>query len=391
MLTTTKLTLTPPNGSETSLPLAKSPPATWTLVLLSTCSPATLTAIHNAIFSPVSVFGPARCAPPDGMTRGQSGQVLVPANLSARRAQALGLMTSGTFGHIGIGSLNSVALKRSLENRLRAMTAWDGPTLYRMIWKRRITPSGLSIPALRASNHSTFAKGSTLRPTIADLPQQPQNTPPNQLAGWATPATRDWKDSAGMSTATVNPDGTTRTRMDQLPRQALLSGWPTPMAGTPAQNGNNPAGNSDYSRKVVGELTGWPTPTANPNEGDPKKKEARRQKLKTKYGSKTGNGMGLSISEAAQNCTPARLTVTGEMLTGFCAAMEIGGLLNPAHSRWLMRIPPEWDACAPTETPSTLRKRQDLSEPTWSGTWLTSTPPQPVTFSSGGQNDQAPL
>jgi hypothetical protein len=39
--------------------------------------------------------------------------------------------------------------------------------------------------------------------------------------------------------------------------------WPTPMAGTPAQNGNNAAGNSDFSRGVM-EL--WKTPDV-PNGG----------------------------------------------------------------------------------------------------------------------------
>ena len=96
-----------------------------------------------------------------------------------------------------------------------------------------------------------------------------------------------------MATEGTNPDGSTRSRLDQLPRVAQLAGWataraedsessgmrhgrgvadtltdqavhlagwPTPMAGTPAQNGNNAAGNNDASRATVAAVTGL-TPT----------------------------------------------------------------------------------------------------------------------------------
>ncbi|WP_429952169.1 hypothetical protein ACQYWY_07030 [Comamonas sediminis] len=72
----------------------------------------------------------------------------------------------------------------------------------------------------------------------------------------------------------------------------------------------------------------------------------------------------ISLADQAFHLTPgpARLTASGQLLTGSFAKMESGGQLNPAHSRWLMGLPPEWDDCAPTEMPSMRKPRKPSSK-----------------------------
>lgn len=57
---------------------------------------------------------------------------------------------------------------------------------------------------------------------------------------------------------------------------------------------------------------------------------------------------------------PARLTVSGEILTGSSVQMENGGQLNPEHSRWLMGLADAWRNCVPTETQLSHRKPSNL-------------------------------
>jgi len=389
--------------------------------------------------SPASVSGAWLCDLRGGPTKDRYGPDHALANLSPQLASLVGSMTSGTYGPTGTTSSASAALQSSLASRLQARTASVGSTLYTLTWKERVTPSGRSISALRASGRRTSVKDSgssektgwptpvqqdsqsSARTTTADEKWKGNGRMANchtlldagRLAAWVTPTTRDWKDSG----ADIVPRGDNgKERFDQLPRQANLAGWGTPLTnhanGEPEaflerkrrsmERGSQSMGLSisDLNMQVKAWLryppkdaaAGWPTPNATDHierQGMRPSRAATGRTTgylseavktyaepigalagwptpNTMTGGQTSRGgnrkdeplMGGILRGLADHPQPARLTATGELLIGSSAGMGNGGQLDPDHSLWLMGLPAAWADCAPTATQSSRKSRQ---------------------------------
>jgi hypothetical protein len=309
----------------------------------------------SAISSPESESGVTPCASPDGRMIEKPGHSPAPASHSARRAKEKRSTTKGIFGQRSFASSRHDDLSYALANRYRASTASLGSTLFSLTWTERITPLGRSIPALRASAPRTPATGFTSWPTPNARSQNDTDT--------------KWQERREKFQEKYGNDGFGLN----LSMAAQLSSWPTPNTPSGGRSMStekmDATGRMEDGRKHTASLehavqfAGWRTPTV----GSPNSLRGRGQNPDTRM----SQGHAVSLQDEATLADwptaadgPARLTVTGELLTGSSAQMESGGQLNPAHSRWLMGLPPEWDDCAVTAMPSSRKSQRHSSRHT---------------------------
>lgn len=313
------------------------------------------------LYFPVSPAGILRCSLPDGQQGDLFGQSPAPASRSQRPAKAKVGPTIDISGLSSSGSSASASLSASCLNRLKARLDTDGLIEFSMTWKEKVSPAGRSFSLLRASGrHTSEAVSSAWRsPDTGENRWGAYRDPGKALrraeaghqinledqailttSGWASPSARDYKDTPGMATSGVNPDGSVRDRTDQLPRQAQLSGWSSPRA--------NKWGFPDAHGSQEQPIGSWQTPKAEEKVRSAEFLEGRSPNPMEVFGWTSPTAV-----DGRRGSLPPRPHDTGVPLSQMAALSGLTsisspvqtanrGALSPVHSLWLMGYPLTW-------------------------------------------------
>jgi hypothetical protein len=274
----------------------------------------TFEATHNATSSPESASGPTRFDSLAGVMIDLFGPVPVRANLSARQAKELGLLTSGTYGQPSSTSSASVALQSSLESKLRRRLT--GSVSCGVIWKPWDTPWGQCLSKPRAQVRTITGIAISLWPTMTS------NAP-----------ARNGYNEAGNSAGQV------------AIRKILIGLYPT--ATTPSDGQTNPEGTSMTGKRPDGSkaqvtlqnvvLAMWST-------------------IRASDGAKGGPNMSFG---AGGSPLPSQVSTVAN--TSNAPTENGAGSLHPEFAGWEMGLPPVWLSCAPSGTPLTRGQRRNSS------------------------------
>jgi hypothetical protein len=145
---------------------------------------------------------------------------------------------AGTPAQKGYNEAGSTDYERKMDVVLGLRETINGPKL-----------ATVSTPT--AQDYSRGNKEARPQDTGVPLGQQAA------LSTVSTPSSRDWKDTSGMSESGVDPDGSIRSRLDQLPRQAQLAA--SGAIATGGTDGTKSTGQlaPDYSRWLQGLPPEW--------------------------------------------------------------------------------------------------------------------------------------